>query len=71
MQNLFDNFSKMQMGESIILAAGWLAEDLDCLDRRTIAQKTHRLSNNKGRIVTNNKGVIFKSSMILELCDLR
>jgi len=28
-------------------AAGWLAEDLDCLARRTIAQKTHRLSNNK------------------------
>lgn len=28
--------------------AGWLAEDYDCMDRRTIAQKTHRLSKNKG-----------------------
>ena len=28
--------------------AGWLAEDYDCRDRRTIAQKTHRISKNQG-----------------------
>ena len=29
-------------------AAGWAAEDNDCKDRTTVAQKTHRLSHNKG-----------------------
>lgn len=27
--------------------AGWMAEDVDCASRTTIAQKTHRLHNNK------------------------
>lgn len=29
-------------------SAGWFAEDNDCRDRTTLAQKTHRLSKNKG-----------------------
>jgi len=68
MQNLYDNFSKMQRGQSIILAAGWLAEDLDCRDRRTIAQKTHRLSNNKGRIkkITEGSFCFYRKASLID-----
>ena len=34
-------------------AAGWAAEDNDCKDRTTVAQKTHRLSHNKGELSFN------------------
>lgn len=40
--------------------AGWRAEDNDCRDRTTVAQKSHILSKNKGteRSVSNQKSLI-------------
>ena len=35
-------------GSNKLEAAGWKAEQNDCKDRTTIAQKTHRLHNNQG-----------------------